>query len=87
VTKLCGVCVFVLLLASAGVGYAADNAKNNGYRPILPTVDLDGGYSVNLNTEMPKPTELDAPPALSDLRQNSIQPFVGLRLSKPLDAN
>jgi hypothetical protein len=87
VTKLCGVCVFVLLVASASSGYAAETEKSNVFDTALPHVDLDDGYSVKLNTEMPKQADVDAPPALSNFRQDSFHPFLGLKLTKPLDSN
>ena len=43
-------------------------------------------YSVKLSTEKPKASDLDAPPALAPLRDDSLHPFVGLKLTKPLDS-
>jgi hypothetical protein len=75
-----------LLLGFSSVGYAADATKDKAFQPILPPVNLDGGFSVNLDTDRPKASDLDAPPALSPLRDDSIQPFVGLKLTKPLQS-
>ena len=84
-TKLCGVCAVVLLVGFAGAGRAAD-ADKKAYEPILPPVTFDGNYSLKLHTEQPKSSDLDAPPALTPLRDDSLHPFVGLKLTKPLES-
>jgi hypothetical protein len=83
----CAICTLAVLLGFSSVGHAGDEAKDKVFRPILPPVDLNGGYSVNLDTDKPKPSDLDAPPALSPLRDDSIHPYVGLKLIKPLPSN
>jgi hypothetical protein len=84
-TKLCGVYAVVLLVAFASAGRAAD-AEKKTYEPILPPVNFEGNYSLKLHTEKPKASDLDAPPALTPLRDDSPHPFVGLKLTKPLES-
>jgi len=85
--KLYAICAVALSLGCPGVGHAGDDgAKNKDYKPIVPPVNFEGGYSVNLDTERPKASDLDAPPALAPLRDDAVHPFVGLKLSKPLQS-
>ena len=84
-TKLCGAFTAVLLVAFVRVGYAADAEKDGAFKPILPPVTIHS-YSVKLNTEKPNASDLDAPPALTPLRDNSLHPYVGLKLTKPLNS-
>jgi hypothetical protein len=86
VRKFSATCTLALLLGFSSVGYADDAAKNKVFQPILPPVNLDGGFSVNLDTDRPKASDLDAPPALTPLRDDSIHPFVGLKITKPLQS-
>ena len=84
-TKCWGVCAVVLLIGIASAGHAADAEKKKAYKPILPPVTFEGNYSIKLDTDKPKSSDLDAPPALTPLRQDRVQPYVGLKLTKPFE--
>ena len=62
-----------------------DAEKKKAYKPILPPVTFEGNYSIKLDTDKPKSSDLDAPPALTPLRQDRVQPYVGLKLTRPFE--
>jgi hypothetical protein len=79
--KFCALCAFAILLGLARAGYAADSDKSKAYEPLLPSVTLDGHTSITLDTDKPKASDLDNPPALTPLRDDSFKPYVGLKLT------
>jgi hypothetical protein len=67
------------LTALSSTGLAAGNDKGSG----LTSYQL-GDYSLGLDTDDPNKPDPAAPPGLATLRQDTIRPFVGLKLSTPL---
>lgn len=70
-------------------GHAADADKNKPVKnQILPPVNLNGylqGYSVELDTDNPSQSPAPKPSGLDALKDDPALPFVGLKLSTPLD--
>jgi len=81
--------VLVLLFGFVSIGYAADADKSKAAKdPLLPPVDLNGylqGYSVELNTDDARLPDATIPQGLSTLEEDRFQPFLGLKLTKPLE--
>ncbi len=84
--KLRLVCVFAVLFAFTGIGYAADkkdDASDNGSKKLtIPSVEMGGG-SVGVSTTQPNDPNV---PALNDpdKQDRPTTPFLGLKFTKPL---
>jgi len=85
-TKSCAFLAAILVLILAPAGHAGEADKNDEAKPLLPPVTFGDNYSVKLDVDKPKASDLDAPPALTPLRDDSFQPFVGLKFTKPLNS-
>lgn len=62
---------------------AAEKGKDGQPEYALPSAQF-GDYSLKLDTTAPKPLDSPEPGALTDLRRDTIRPFVGFRLSRPI---
>ena len=78
--------VVILLLVFVSASHAAENGKGNANASPLTSYQL-GGYSLGLDGNEPRISDALEPPGLVTLRQDSFQPFFGLKLSKPLPDN
>jgi hypothetical protein len=79
-------CTLVALLGMAGASYAGDADKDR--KPIekqikLPNLDFNG-YSAQFDTNLSRRPETYAPPGASQFTNDSAEPYVGLKFSKPL---
>jgi len=80
-----------LLLALTGSSFAAENKRpatteqpaNSNNIEALTATQL-GDYTLQLNTDRPQPSSAPTPPGLVPSKQDGIDPFVGLKLSRPL---
>jgi hypothetical protein len=79
VMRLRAVLAIAILAALSSTGFAADKDKGSA----LTSYQL-GDYSLGLDTDDPNKPDPAAPPGLVTLRQETIRPFVGLKLSTPL---
>ena len=77
-----------LLFACVGVAHAADTAKKddtaNGTKKLtIPSLDMGGG-SVGVSGSQPTDPNV---PALNDptKQDKPVEPFIGLKFTKPLD--
>jgi hypothetical protein len=77
--KARAVLAVAMLVGLPSIGFAAENGKASA----LTSYQL-GDYSLGLDTDNPNKPDSTAPLGLSTLRQDTIQPFVGLKLSGPL---
>ncbi len=75
-----------LLFSLSAVCHAAENDNSGKLKFELPSVSM-GEYSLKLDTDAPKHLDAPAPTALIPLKRDSVQPFVGLSLSRPLPDN
>lgn len=82
VMRLRAVLAIAILAALSSTGFAADKDKGSA----LTSFQL-GDYSLGLDTDDPNKPDPAAPPGLATLRQETIRPFVGLKLSTPLTIN
>ncbi len=74
--------VATILIGIASTCFAAENGKQ-GKESALTSYQL-GDYSLGLDTDDPNKPASSEPPGLVTLRQETIRPFVGFRLSGPL---
>jgi len=80
--RLTGAVAFACLLGFASNSYAGENEKPNKIED-LTTTQL-GDYSLKLETDQPASSNAPVPLGLLPSKQDAINPFVGLKLSKPL---
>jgi hypothetical protein len=80
--KAKAVFAITLMFGVASTCYAAEKDKG----AALTSYQL-GDYSLGLDTDDPNKPDPAAPPGLTTLRQETIRPFVGLKLSRPLPNN
>lgn len=87
--KLRMLCVVAALFAIAGVAQAADTGKNgdasNGTKKLtIPSMEMGGG-SVGVSTTQPNGPNV---PGLNDPNKQDkpVDPFIGLKFTKPLDS-
>jgi hypothetical protein len=77
----------LLFAGLAAAAHAADGSKNNSAdKQFLPPVGLDGylqGYSLELDTSRPSLSEVPKQQGLPQSK-DEVQPFIGLKLTRPL---
>lgn len=81
---LCSALLCYLLLT--GASYAAENGKENSSVSALTFYQL-GDYSLNLDTDEPCIRDVPDPPGLITRQRETMRPFLGLKLSRPLPDN
>lgn len=81
--KLVALSAVALLAGGVTVCSAAEVDKNSLPKYEFPSAQL-GDYSLKLDTDAPKPLNSPDSGALTPLKQDSIQPFVGFSLSRPI---
>lgn len=74
---------FAFFLAFAAACQAAEQSKQDQPKFALPSAQL-GDYSLKLDIDEPAHAGAPDPSALTPLRQQTIRPFVGLSLSRPI---
>jgi hypothetical protein len=82
VMKVLPVFAIAILFGLASTCFAAEKDKGS----VLTSYQL-GDYSLGLDTDDPNKPDPAAPPGLTTLRQETILPFLGLKLSRPLPNN
>ncbi len=75
-----------LLLVFTSASYAAENGKENLTGSALTSYQL-GDYSLSLETDEPRIKDVPVPPGLINRERESVRPFLGLKLSRPLPDN
>lgn len=81
--KLGVLLALALFVGFASVCSAADNGKIGQSKYALPSAQF-GDYSLKLDTTAPRPLDSPDPGALTDLKRNTIRPFIGFSLSRPI---
>lgn len=84
--KLRAVSAIALLLGVASASYAAENGNANPSASALTPYQL-GDYSLNLDTDEPRIIGVPDPPGLITRQRETVRPFLGLKLSRPLPDN
>lgn len=74
---------FALLFSLSAVCQAAEKKNDDKSKFQMPSVDV-GDYSLKLNTNTPKHLDAPTPGALTPLKQETNQPFIGFSFSRPL---
>ena len=84
--KLRLLCALAMLFAIAGAGHATDAGKTgdtSGKKLTIPSVEMGGG-SVGVSTT--RPDDPNVPGFNDPAKQDKpVEPFVGLKFTKPLD--
>jgi len=75
--------VIALCVGYASVCSAADGGKNGQSKYALPSAQF-GDYSLKLDTDKPKPLDVPDSGALTPLKRETIDPFVGFKLTRPI---
>ena len=81
--KLVALSAVALLAGGVTVCSAAEIDKNSPPKYEFPSTQL-GDYSLKLDTDAPKPLDSPGSGALTSLKQDSVRPFVGFSLSRPI---
>lgn len=81
--KCAPILVIVAFATSATVCYAGES---NTKLEELTSTQL-GDYSLKLETDEPQKIGVADPSALTPLRRDTVKPFLGLKLSRPLPDN
>ncbi len=76
---------FAFFFGFASACYAGEADKNSQSLSALTSTQL-GEYSLKLDTDEPRQIAT-VPSGLTPLRQETVRPFLGLKLSRPLPDN
>lgn len=87
--KLRLLCALAMLFALAGAGLAAEAGKNNGTsdnggkKLTIPSLEMGGG-SLGVSTDKPDDPNVPAFHDPNNDDRGAVEPFVGLKFTKPL---
>ena len=77
--------VLAFLFGFGTACYAGEASKDSGLEALTST--QLGDYSLKLDTDEPRNIGVPDPSGLTPLKQETVKPFLGLKLSRPLPDN